>query len=334
MTGMGHYRKVLVVCPGNALTAGPEALHQLVGTLHRLGQPAAIVYHPFGQDFETPLPYRRHLAPTGRFADEPGTLIVFPEIFTRIALRVDRAEAAVWWMSVNNFTGERYGRVWRDRLRYFKYKLKGRVPWGGVKAVSGLRQFAQSDYARAFLESHGIRSLPLSDPIPVYTDAGYVAALEQRLAGATRRNLIVYNPSKGALVTSKLRSAYPQWAFQPLHGLDREQLAEVFLQARLYIDFGHHPGKDRLPREAALHGCCVITARHGCAANRVDVPIPDRFKLDVRDPNFVGMFGELVREVFTRFDNCSAEFQPYRQVIAQEPALFEQQVIEAFRLRG
>jgi hypothetical protein len=31
------------------------------------------------------------------------------------ALRTRAAEAAVWWMSVNNFTGMRYGRPWRDQ---------------------------------------------------------------------------------------------------------------------------------------------------------------------------------------------------------------------------
>jgi hypothetical protein len=35
---------------------------------------------------------------------------------------------------------------------------------------------------------------------------------------------------------------------------------------------------DRLPREAALAGCVVITNREGAAANDEDVPLPTRFK--------------------------------------------------------
>src|SRR5438067_806600 len=180
---MSRYRRVLVVCPGNAMTAGPEALHQLVGQLVALGQDAAIVYHPFERTFETPAAYRHHAAPVARYAEEPGTLIVFPEIFTREALRVSGAEAAVWWMSVNNFTGVRYGRPWRDKLRYWKYALRGKVAFGGVKALAHLRHFAQSEYATRFLASHGVASMPLSDPIPYYTEPSYLAALAEKLQG-------------------------------------------------------------------------------------------------------------------------------------------------------
>jgi hypothetical protein len=327
---MPRYSKLLVICPARVMTAGPEALHQLVAEANRLGQPAAIVYHPFDRSFETPVPYQRHGAPVARYADEPGTLILFPEIFTPLALKVKHAEPAIWWMSVNNFTGERYGRPWRDRLRYWKYVLKGQRPLGGVKALAHLRQFAQSDYARLFLAGHGIASQPLSDPIPVYTQPDYLAALPQRLAAARRTDTILYNPTKGAPITARLMAAYPQRVFRPLRGLDREQLAQAFLDAKVYIDFGHHPGKDRLPREAALHGCCVITARHGSAANPVDVPIPASCKLDVRDPQFVQRFGALVTEVFERFDDCSRQLEGYRQVIAREPLQFSQQVAAAF----
>ena len=45
-----------------------------------------------------------------------------------------------------------------------------------------------------------------------------------------------------------------------------------------YIDFGPHPGMDRLPREAALAGCVVITNREGAAGFNEDVPLPSEFK--------------------------------------------------------
>lgn len=314
------------------MTAGPEALHQLVADMNRLGQPAAIVYHPFDRRFDTPAPYRKHGAPVAGYADVSGNLIIFPEIFTVEALRVRNAEAAVWWMSVNNFTCVRYGRPWRDRLRYFKYFLKGQRPWGGVKALAHLRHFAQSHYAQDFLASHEVASQLLSDPIPVYTSAAYLTKLPERLAGAQRADTILYNPTKGAPITAKLMAAFPQWRFRPLRGLDREQLAQAFLDAKLYIDFGHHPGKDRLPREAALHGCCVITARHGSAAHPVDVPIHDRYKLDVRDPQFVQRFGKVAADVLGRFETCSAEFAAYREVIGREPQEFDRQIGKAFGL--
>jgi hypothetical protein len=327
---MPRYTRVLVICPGNAMTAGPEALHQLVADLNRLGQPAEMVYHPFDRRFEPPAPYRRYAVPVGTHAEEPGTLIVFPEIFTMQALRAKGAEVAVWWMSVNNFTGVRYGRPWRDRLRYWKYLLKGKRPWGGVPALAHLGHLAQSDYARGFLAGDGIAAKMLSDPIPVYTEPAYVQALPARLRAAQRADTILYNPTKGAQFTARLMAAYPQWKFRPLRGLDREQLAQAFLEAKLYMDFGHHPGKDRLPREAALHGCCVITARHGSAANPVDVPIPERYKLDVKDPAFVQRFGQVAGDVLANFEGCTREFDAYRAVIQREQQEFDRHIVDAF----
>jgi hypothetical protein len=125
-------------------------------------------------------------------------------------------------------------------------------------------------------------------------------------------------------------AAYPQWKFRPLRGLNREQLAQAFLDAKLYMDFGHHPGKDRLPREAALHGCCVITACHGSAANPVDVPIAQRYKLDVTHPAFVQRFGEVAGAVLASFESCSREFDAYREVIRREQQEFDRQILEAF----
>ncbi len=314
------------------MTAGPEALHQLVADLNQMGQQASIVYHPFDRSYETPAPYRQYNAPIDIYADEPGTLLVFPEIFTVEALRPRSAQVAIWWMSVNNFTGVRYGRPWRDKLRYWKYLLRGKRPWGGVRALSHLRHFAQSDYARDFLQREGVQSLPLSDPIPHYTDRAYLDSLPMRMASAIRSDVILFNPKKGAPITAALKAAYPQWRFEPLVGLDRAQLAEAFLTSKLYIDFGHHPGKDRLPREAALHGCGVITARHGSAANPVDLPIPERYKLDVKDVQFIQLFGDAARSILYDHATCQRELAHYRTVISEEPASFHRQIVEAFGL--
>ena len=319
------YRSVLVICPGDAVTAGPEALHQLVAELNSLGKSAAIVYHPFDRQFAVPEPYRKYNIPVGRYADEADTLIIFPEIFPTLALRVRHAQAAIWWMSVNNYTCVRYESVVRDKIRYARNLLMGRRPWRGMAALRSLKHFAQSHYAELFLAQYGIKAAPLSDPIPVYLEPDYLEALAQRPPTA-RQDIILYNPTKGAKVTARLRDAFPQWLFRPLRGLDRANLAKAFVEAKVYIDFGHHPGKDRLPREAAIHGCCVITGRYGSAANPVDIPIPERYKCDTRASDFVDRFEVLVTDILRNFEACCQEFEGYRDVIRREPETYRNQV--------
>jgi len=320
------YQTVLVACPGNALTAGPEALHQLVANLNRLGQAASIVYFPFDRKFETPEPYKKYSAPVTLYQDSIDNLIIFPEIVTTYALKVKKATAAIWWMSVNNYTCNRYGNPLRDKFRYFKNLVRGLRPMRGMNALRDLQHFAQSYYALDFLNAHKINGSLLSDPIPVYTSTHYLNTLHFLLHKNTRDNVILYNPKKGYKVVSILMQSYPQWKFFPLEGFNREQLAEKFLNSKIYIDFGHHPGKDRLPREAAIHGCCVITGMLGSAENERDINIPRRYKLNQNAKNFIPNFGKEVNDIFDNYEICAARFTDYRETISGEQSAFDQQV--------
>ncbi len=302
----------------------------LAAGLNRLGQPAAMVYHPFDKPAPPAMAYAKYAVPVSRYSDNAGSLTIFPEIFTSLALDVRHAQAAIWWLSVNNFTCERYGNPLRDRFRYFRNLLMRRSPWGGVPALRHLRHFAQSHYAEDFLKGHGVAAQFLSDPIPVYLEPEYQAHRAAKIAHAQRQNIILYNPLKGAAVTARVRAAFPDWTFRPLQGLDREQLANAFLSAKLYIDFGHHPGKDRLPREAAIHGCCVVTSRFGSAENPLDVPIHGRYKLDVRAADFTPRFRALAAEIFSNFSACARDFEHYRDVIRHEAANFDRQIAQIF----
>jgi hypothetical protein len=327
---MNKYNKILVVCPGGVMTAGPEAIHQFVADLVRSNQNAAVVYHPFDKQFDTPTPYQKYAIDVALYEDLEGDLIMFPEIFPTLALKVKNAKAGIWWMSVNNYTCNRYGNPIRDKFRYFKNLVRGKRPLLGFSELRHLLHYAQSDYAKQFLLDNRIESFPLSDPIPVYTSKDYLENLKVGLGKTFRDNVILFNPHKGINITSKLMKAYPEWVFKPLKGYNREQLAEIFLSSKIYIDFGHHPGKDRLPREAAIHGCCVITGVYGSASNSVDLPFPDKYKLNDQNSSFIKEFGAIVNNCFINFEHVINDFLLYREIISKEQIVFDQQFISAF----
>ena len=74
-----------------------------------------------------------------------------------------------------------------------------------------------------------------------------------------------------------------------------------------------------MPREAVACGCCIITGVLGSAANPVDVPIPERFKLNEREHDFTDKFCSLVNNIFLDFTTVAKEFDAYRVEILQEP---------------
>ena len=80
-----------------------------------------------------------------------------------------------------------------------------------------------------------------------------------------KENIILYNRSKGYHLTKKIIKRLPEFTFIPLINCTREQLSALFSKSKIYIDFGNHPGKDRMPREAALNNCCIIVGKNGAA---------------------------------------------------------------------
>ncbi len=325
---MPMYKKILVVCPAGAVTGGPEALHQLVAHMNSLGLPAYMCYLPFDQPAKAPQPYERYKTQSSPYEDASGNLIIFPEVDPMLALKVKHAQVALWWLSLENFLERRHVSPFYDKIRYLKRVIQGRRPWGGARALKNLLHFSQTEHSSQYLRSCGIEPIPLIDSIneDFLTDR-YLDRIDHK------QNLILYNPTKGWRVTQKLIAAYPQWQFEPLKGLNREQLSQKLYQAKLYIDFGHHPGRDRMPREAAMHGCCLITGQLGSAGNAIDLPIPGQYKLNSNSPSFVEDFGKVTSNVLENFPEHYSAFKPYRAWLQDEPRIFKQQILNYFILK-
>ena len=77
--------------------------------------------------------------------------------------------------------------------------------------------------------------------------------------------------------------------------MSRAEVRKALCTVKVYADFGSHPGRDRMPREAALCGACVLTNRRGSANFAEDVPLPTLYKLDQDDPAFAQNVGRTIR---------------------------------------
>ena len=86
------------------------------------------------------------------------------------------------------------------------------------------------------------------------------------------------------------------------------------MNAKLYVDFGPFPGAERIPKEAALFGCCIITGRNGASNYYGDVPIPDEYKFaDYMSQTDVII--EKIRDVLKYYDVCKSNFENYRKMV-------------------
>jgi hypothetical protein len=309
---LARVKKILVCCPGASITGGPELLHQLVDALRNMGHNAYVCYYPFEQKFSCPEAYQRYDAPQALFEDTRSLFIVLPEVATSYTRSTRKAKIAIWWLSVDNFV--------RDRRGNFLTRVKLA---GEMILLRRHSHFVQSQYAADFLNRYMINSCFLTD----YLNPVHLRPTDKR---AARQDWIVYNPKKGKAIVDLLSAQNPDFTFKPIENLTSDQVVGLLSTARVYIDFGDHPGRDRLPREAAVAGCCVITGRRGSAAFHQDVPIPDIYKLDQNAAGFPTLFRQRVLAIFNNFGANSDQFECYRALIREEPDVFRRQVAEAF----
>jgi hypothetical protein len=299
-------REVYCVCPAGVQTGGPEALHQLCDEINRSSHDVS-AYMLFARSngrnvthvpsAKKPTAYQ-HLynAPvatdTNPLLDRSSDrLLVWPECWTDEMLEYlqgpSACPCAIWWLSVNNNTGKFQEWHRKDILHLY-----------------------QSEYARRYIGDRGATY--------IYRMTEYISLPPS--PGAERTIDVLYNPVKGMHYTDAIRkrSGY-LIKIQPIgsgqDGRDRvspEQVRQLLKQCKIYVDFGPHPGMDRLPREAALAGCCVVTNREGAAHLIDDVPIPSKYKIQTFD---VDVIHKLLLDLMENFEERSKDFDNYREWI-------------------
>lgn len=207
--------------------------------------------------------------------------------------------------------------------------MLGRV--GGIKHIKKVHlHLHQSEYARTFLEQHRLGpTAPLGD----YINEDYLG-FDTTKSSLFRENFIAYNPAKGAdrtaAILSELAAMNIDAVAMPIKGYSREGVRDLLSRSKVYIDFGNHPGKDRIPREAAAMGACVIVNRRGSAGNFQDVPLSDAYKVDDQSPGFAQDAATKIQAVLGNFEFHSQQFNAYRGIIAEERQQFVTQVQKLF----
>ena len=111
--------------------------------------------------------------------------------------------------------------------------------------------------------------------------------------------------------------------------MTRTEVIENLTRAKIYIDFGNHPGKDRIPREACLANCVIITGKKGSAAYYEDVPIPIEYKFNQRTSDIAKII-TLLETVLNNYESYMKDFHIYQDIIKKEKDVFVEQVRNIF----
>lgn len=329
------FNNVLIFCP-EYQNGGCEALHQLGHQISRNGGTAHMAYYgPYSRLELDGDMLRCHPAPSpvpAYFAKYqpvalqearlgPDTLVVMPEVLSTLAAAPDaQYQRALWWLSLDNAIPENPALLDATYRRRFLED-------------PGLVHFHQSDYARAFLQANSaVRYHPLSD----YTDPDIVhrsMIASENPPISNRTNTICYFPSKGGELASRFiegRGALKQWVeFLPIRDMTKPQVRDALFTARMYIDFGSHPGKDRIPREAAVAGAIVLLHAAGAAKFFPDHPLPAEY-LFTEDDIATGRLHQKVDAIFDEPETHFDRQRIYRDAVLHEQERFDLEVRSFF----
>ena len=341
---------VYVVAPARVATGGPELLHQLAFHLRNSLNIEVYMYY-IPSDLHDPVhpEYKQYDNPYKRkIEDKKENLLIVPEVISgmRVLSKYSKIRKAIWWLSVDNFY---LSFVLSSKKNFFFRRAINKIsnlifnnPLFDVNELilkklnqlnlSGFDQVRQADfhivqsyYALYHLVSNGIpgkKIFYLSD----YLNEKF---LKTKIDLSMKENIVAYNPKKGFSFTKRIMKAAPNIKFVPLINMTREQIIETLQKTKVFIDFGNHPGKDRIPREAAILGCCVITGKRGSAKHFEDVPIPELYKFENKEED-IPKIVEKIKDCFGNFEERYKDFEYYRKNIKQEPKKFIEDLKKIF----
>ena len=290
--------EVLVVCPANCATGGPECLHAFTSELNKAGAKARLWYWDIQSYPPMPDEYKAYNCEyVTELPQDFDGIVVLPEIWANKAL--DFPKAAIYWLGLDAYAG------WHPANR------------GAFLANENIIHIAQSEYAYDLLRKLKVNKLYKCTD--VLNQDFYEAFTEEE-----RSDVIIYNPAKETpFMRQLMRESCEE--FRPIRGMTRAEVIDTMRHSKLYLDFGEFPGRERIPREAALCGCCLITSKIGSAAYNED--FMHNYKFDSKEGHIWAIVNR-IHYVLDHFDECQKEFAPFRADLIKDKQRVKQQVKE------
>lgn len=313
------YNKIYVFSFTHLATGGTELLQQLVYKLRHIGLDAYMVYTtPYhGSKVEQVFGPRYNNPYVCKIEDCTKNMIIVHEAAIHILLNYKYVHKAVWWLSVDFYGGS--FRIPTDYYHKIFYSISDYI---FRKYDKKWIHFVQSEYAYNYCIRE--RNIPAEHVVRLsdYLSKAFVEnAIEDD--GTNRENQVLYNPKRGLDFTKSLMSLAPEIKWIPIINMTSQQIAELMRTSKVYIDFGNHPGKDRIPREAAIQGCCIITGKRGAAANFIDVPISTKYKYE---ENEAYKIIDAIKGIFDNYVESRKDFLAYVEKIKKEEFVFEEEI--------
>lgn len=297
--------KIYVLCPSNRTAGGIESLHQVARKLRNLKIDAKMILYPDVSNPTIQPSYKKYKPVTTDFIEDAAhNIMIIPETFIDPLLdQFKEIKKVIWWLSTENFI------------------IKNKYGAPGLDFIHERSFFnlVQSEHTRNYLLTN---NLPVHGYLSGHINTVFLNEYGKKIKKTS--NNIVYNPRKGFDFTSKVMEAMPGSVWTPIDNMTPLQIKKVLAASKVYVDFGNHPGRDRLPREATMMKCCIITGKRGTAALYEDMPIPDEYKFDESTAD-ISCIVKKIQTCIDEYDDQIQHFRLFHETVRKEQ---ERQVMD------
>lgn len=323
--------KIYIFCPAGYATGGPEALHQLGYHLRLLGFNAFMYYFKIQRtDDIVHRDYIHYQMPVATsLENKPEHMMILAEAYLQpiFIKKYSSIRKVIWWLSVTNYYT--FQKLYLDKIKRKPfYKIRNAIKPYNIASVERIKQegvlnIGHSYYSMVNLRENGIE--------PVGQISDYMNDAFFELAGHEdkKEDIVIYNPRKNDEFLQEIMSLTPDLKWMPLVNMSPQQVAGWMNKAKLYVDFGYHPGKERMPREACIMRCCMIIGKTGSAAYQPDMPIPEKYRFEKSKDQIPDII-KLIRHCLADYDHTINDFKTYRQALYQEKEKFITDIKKVF----
>lgn len=283
--------KIQILIPGGGFYGGLESLHQFVYMANSLGVKISCVYIPtqniIGKNisFKKNINLKNYKIKIDRKVDDTKNVcLVIPETFTGYIRAIRKAKISIWWLSVDNYIDKIKSENQQNLRNYlvllanfFRKIFFSFINLNHYNKSLDLNEIknkkiihlCQSYYSYEFLKKKKIKNLLiLKDFIQIRNRKKFKKNID-----------IILNSNKGQKYNELFIKEYNEiFKIKKLKNMSLNLTQKKLNQSKFFIDFGHHPGRDRIPREAVSQGSKVLIMKEGAAKNKLDVNINNDYK--------------------------------------------------------
>lgn len=333
------YKKIYVVSMNSSTSGGPESLHQLAYELKKDND--VFMYYADTRTCAIPEKFKKYGIPVVDYVeDDVDNLLIVPETYTDVLYNMHKIDKIIWWLSLDFYLKKLIKNKTTD------FSERNNVPW--LISFIGLFIFNKFNYKTFkfkdknvfhFYNCEYVREYLIKNNIEDYQMMYLCGPLRDEyfnleISLDSKQNIVFYNPKKGLDYTEKIIESVlkvrQDIEFKALDNLSTSECIELMKVAKLYIDFGFFPGPERIPREAVMNYCNIITGRDGSAYNNIDIPIKEEYKFDKSDDN-IPIITERLIDMIDNYEKYLIDFDNYRNKVKDQKNIFLDNVNKFFR---